>query len=186
MVKRHLKFIDDLQLQETLAPYMPPARSRQLGITLAILAAVLVVVTLFDNISTWVSDYKISHAAPAASATAALADEMQLVDNIPNQHLFGEQPVEDTDFLPVTSLQMHLTGIIKNTGDENSRVIISSENQPGKSYSVGDEITSGIKINAINDNNVVLEHNGRFEKLPLVRAPLIFNEKPKSLWPNAN
>jgi type II secretory pathway component PulC len=184
MVKRHLKIIDELQLPETIAPYMTPERARYVSLALTGIAGLLLLVTLAQTVGDWISDYKITHMPLNTGGTATPTEELHLVDNIPQQHLFGEQPMEDTDFLPVTNLQMHLTGIVKNSRDGDSRVIISSEGQPGKVYAVGDEVTSGIKINAINDANVVLEHNGRFEKLPLTRQPLIFNDKPKTLWSN--
>jgi type II secretory pathway component PulC len=183
MAKPALKFLEDLRLDETLAPLMSSEKSRYVSFVTLALALVLSAATLLGMFHNWYADYKISHQALAAGNLVNLADaQTQQIDNIPAQHIFGSQATEDADFLPITSSQIHLTGIINDADAGTSRVIISEAGQPGKIYSIGDEVLSGIKINAINDDSVVLEHGGRFEKLPLVRASLAFKDSPKSLW----
>ncbi len=182
MVKQSLKIFEDLRLEETLTPLLASERGRYVGMGALALSGLLVFYALVNMLSAWHADYKITH-QPIAAATAAnaLATGSQ-IDVIPEQHIFGSAATEDADFLPVTSAQLHLTGIIKDANSQTSRIIISEAGQTGKVYAVGDEVISGIKINAINDDGVVLEHNGRFEKLPLVRTRLNFKDMPPSLW----
>jgi type II secretory pathway component PulC len=182
MVKQSLKILEDLRLEETLTPLLASERGRYISLVSLALAVILVIWALIGMLSNWRADYKMAYQPLTSAGAANLADETSQIDVIPAQHIFGSAPTEDTDFLPVTSAQLHLTGIIKNEDNQLSRIIISEAGQTGKVYSIGDEVISGIKINAINDDSVVLEHNGRFEKLPLVRTRLNFKEMPQSLW----
>jgi type II secretion system protein C len=169
--------------EELLAPLFFTHRGRQLGWAALALASLLVVYTVLSMFYAWHADYVITQNPTAASTATpdAATTEATLIAELPSQHIFGSAG-EDTDFLPVTSLQLHLTGVVKDTEDNASKVIISEAGQPGKIYSVGDELTDGIKINSINNDGVVLEHGGRLEKLPLSRTRLQFQDKPKALW----
>jgi type II secretion system protein C len=173
-----------LMLEELFAPLFLTRRGRQLGWAMLGLASILLLYTLVSMLFAWHSDFVISKNQPMASARTedAASAEATLIAGLPTAHLFGMQADEDTDFLPVTSLQLHLTGVIKDTEDNTSKVIISEAGQPGKIYSVGDALTTGIKIYSINEDGIVLEHSGRLEKLPLVRSKLQFQDKPKALW----
>jgi type II secretion system protein C len=182
MVKQSLKLFEDLRIEETLTPFLASERGRYVGLSVLALAGILVIYSLVSMLSDWHADYKIAHQPIAATSSGNLSNATSQLDVIPTQHIFGSAATEDADFLPVTSAQLHLTGILKNSDDQSSRIIISEAGKTGKTYSIGDEVISGIKINAINDDSVVLEHNGRFEKLPLVRSHINFKEMPKSLW----
>jgi type II secretory pathway component PulC len=183
MAKSILKFFDDLMLEETIAPWIYSQKGRYAGISILAVAGILFSYTLISMFINWYGDFTLTKHAPATNINQNSNDsEAQLIASISNQHLFGQAPIEDTDFLPITSLQLHLTGIEKNTQDNLSKVIISQAGQPGKVYTVGDEIAEGIKINAINNDSIVLSHEGRFEKLPLGRAPLLFSDLPKAMW----
>jgi type II secretory pathway component PulC len=173
-----------LMLEELFAPLFFTHRGRQLGWAMLGLAGILLLYTLVSMLFAWHADFVISKNQPAAGAHTedAASAEATLIAGLPAAHLFGMQADEDTDFLPVTSLQLHLTGVIKDTEDNTSKVIISEAGQPGKIYSVGDALTTGIKIYSINEDGIVLEHSGRLEKLPLVRGKLQFQDKPKALW----
>jgi type II secretory pathway component PulC len=183
MVKPNLKkTIEDLQLPEMLAPIISSEKGRYVSLGVLALAAALVLIALFNTFSTWYGDFRLSQQHPTTLAALNDNEEAGLIANIPDQHLFGQQSVEDTDFLPVTSLQLRLTGVIIQAHNNLSRVIISEGGQPGKIYSIGEEVAAGIKINAINDDGIVLEHGGHFEKLPLARTGLTFNDKPQTIW----
>jgi type II secretory pathway component PulC len=173
-----------LMLEELFAPLFLTARGRQLGWAMLGLAGMLLIYTLVSMLFAWHADFVISQGQTAISSHAedVASAETTLIAGLPAAHLFGMQADEDTDFLPITSLQLHLTGIIKDTEDNVSKVIISEAGQPGKIYSVGDALTTGIKIYSISEDGIVLEHGGRLEKLPLVRAKLQFQDKPKALW----
>ncbi|MDR3492518.1 MAG: type II secretion system protein N [Gammaproteobacteria bacterium] len=156
-------------------------RGRQVGLALSILLSVILLTMLFTTFSTWYSDFLLTQRKVVTTA-APVTDEVSLaISQIPTLHLFGMSSEADAAFLPITSLQLHLTGIIKVYPDNLSKAIISEAGQPGKVYAVGDVLTAGIKISAVNDNGVVLEHGGRLEKLPLARSVLSFQDAPKSL-----
>jgi type II secretory pathway component PulC len=183
MVKQGLKFFEDLKVEETLAPFIASEKGRYASFAVLALAGVLLLLALVNMVGSWHADFIISHSTTASTGMSNYADnETAQIDKIPALHVFGYQATEDTDFLPVTSAQLRLTGILRNPENNSSRVIISSSGQTGKIFSIGDEVLSGIKINAVNDDSVVLERGGRFEKLPLVRTALLFKEQPKSLW----
>jgi hypothetical protein len=144
-------------------------------------SALLILLTGFSMIYAWFGDFSLARQkAPSAHIATGVDAESQLIAQIPAQHLFGSSE----DFLPITSLQLHLTGILTSGNKETAKVIISQNGQVGKVFALGDAIASGIKINAINEDGIVLEHGGKLEKLPLARAPLEFQAAPKTMWEN--
>lgn len=170
---------------EYITPFLQSERGRHIGMGVLILFSVLFCYSLITTLVTWKSDYTLSHSQLAVRpANNNLDEAMQLIADIPNQHLFGLAASSENDFLPITSLQVRLKGIIKTTDDTQSRAIISQADKAGKIYRIGDELISGITINSINTDNVILEHNGRLEKLPLARPPLLFQDMPTPLWQN--
>lgn len=161
-------------------------RGRQVGLGLAGLFGVAAVFTFGNMFLNWRSDYVLSHQPVILKRTSSVFDENALlIAQIPEQHIFGLQAGDDA-FLPISSLQLRLTGIIKVKDDSKSKIIVSEAGKPGKIFGIGDELASGIKINTINDDGVILENGGKLEKLPLVRSSLIFHEKPKPLLPKDN
>lgn len=171
-------------IDEFLAPILDTKRGQQAGWLLLVFASLLLLYTLIAMVYTWHADLLL--ARMPTTATAQVFDsthtETALMEALPTQHLFGLAADEDTDFLPITSLQLHLTGVVKNSDDKTSKAIISEAGQPGKLYTVGDELTAGIRIYSITDDGIVLEHNGRLEKLPLARPRLQFQDAPQALW----
>ena len=168
--------------EEIILPFITSEKGQRLGLLFAILMGALFFVTVFETLSAWRADFLLAH-HPSIVVNDIPVEEgdAKLVAQIPAQHVFG-QSAEDTGFLPITSLQLQLTGIVKSSPDNLSRVIISEAGHPGKVYSVGDMLVSGIRIYAVNEDGIVLEHAGRLEKLPLVRAALAFKNVPRSLW----
>ncbi|MDR3478889.1 MAG: type II secretion system protein N [Gammaproteobacteria bacterium] len=170
-----------LLFEDKLAPLLNTEKGRHLAIATLLLASLILLLTLIEVLMTWHADYVISEHKPPFTNTEDASEMMQeMIARIPSQHLFGQSA--DDDFLPITSLQLHLTGIIQVPESNLSRAIISEGGQSGKIFNVGDELTSGIKIYAINPDSVVLEHAGHLEKLPLSRSKLLFQEMPKPLW----
>lgn len=106
------------------------------------------------------------------STTAVSTDNVaERVAQIPKWHLFGEYGVaQKSAVLPITSLQIVLTGIVKGEPESVSRVFISEGGKPGKVYQVGDVLESGVKVYAITEDSVVLQNGGQLEKLPLRRV----------------
>lgn len=171
------------QVEELLEPLFVTYRGRQVGLGMVILSGILLFSAVVGAVHAWYGDLTImqSSAGVATHVDDAANAEATLIAQIPATHLFG-LAAEDDDFLPITSLQLHLTGIIKDSADHVSKVIVSEAGQPGKVFAVGDTLTSGIKIYSINEDGIVLEHNGKLEKLPLGRQRLQFQDKPKTLW----
>ncbi|MES2218075.1 MAG: type II secretion system protein N [Pseudomonadota bacterium] len=170
-----------LALEELYAPIFLSERSRYAGIITFVAVVLLVAYAVVSTLCSWYGDFKAPQALPKDTHIASVNTEAQLITELPKQHLLGLAEGDDA-FLPITSLQLRLTGILKDAGDKHSKVIIAEGEQPGKVYTVGDTLLSGIVINAINEDGIVLEHSGRLEKLPLMREALAFQDAPKTLW----
>lgn len=172
-------------VDELLSPLLTTAWGRRTGQGLFILLVILILLALIQMVMTLRSDIKLtqSHTNQNGSFLQASDRLTRLILQLPEWHLFGKYGVvEQSAILPVTSLQIHLVGVIKSTPEKYSRVIISESNQPGKIYKVGDTLSSsGVRIDAITPEGVVLNNSGRLEKLPLQRTPLQFQGMPKSL-----
>jgi hypothetical protein len=84
--------------------------------------------------------------------------------------------------VPITSLQLRVTGIIKldnEATDATSKTLVSIAGAPSKIYKVGDHLPLGVKIYAITPTAVILENSGQLEKLLLPRASLHFRGTDK-------
>jgi type II secretory pathway component PulC len=171
-------------LDDVIEPLFSTENGHRLGWIVGILAGILLLSAVVNAVTMWYTDVTLGQETSVMGAQKApvLPPTSQLVNQLPAQHVFGELATEDASGLPITSLQLHLMGITKASQDNFSKAIISEGGRRAKVYSIGDEVTSGIKIYSINIDNVVLERGGRLEKLPLARPPLLFQDKPKSLW----
>jgi type II secretory pathway component PulC len=167
--------------EELFGPIFLSERSRYAAMVAFVAVALLLMYALGSTLYGWYTDFKSPPVAAAEAHNDSATSEAQLITDLPKQHLFGQAAGDDA-FLPVTSLQLRLTGIMKDPNEKRSVVIISEGGQPGKVFAIGDAILNGIVINSINDDGIVLEHSGRLEKLLLVRQPLTFQEAPKTLW----
>lgn len=167
-------------LHETLEPLFATEWGRRASWGALGLFALLLVITVIQMLSSWYDDVVITRQTSATSHQSSVDNVSQMIAAIPDEHLFGRIGANDQS-LPITSLQLHLVGIIKSEPESLSRVIISESGQPGKLYSVGDSLPSGIIVNAIKQDGVVLENGGRLEKLPLQRPPLQFQGMPQPL-----
>lgn len=165
---------------EILTFALSTEKGRRLGIAMLILFSLLFFCGIISTIHHWYADTTLARSQPAVD-TPQLNEAVQLIAQIPQQHLFGQSAAE-ADFLPISSLQYRLIGTVKMPEEHLSRAMISSGGEMSKVYHIGDELVSGIKIYAINADNIVLEHEGRFEKLPLSRATLLFQDAPASIW----
>jgi len=138
--------------------------------------AALVFLTFTCSVQQWYKDWAITRQASASSVVIAKIDQASdLIAAIPSYHLFGK-PISQ---VPVSNLHMSVTGIVKVSNQSGlvSKAYISIDGQASKIYKVGDELPNGVRINAISHDAVILENDGKFEKLPLPRQKLNF--KPK-------
>jgi len=149
----------------------------RLGLGSAAIFACLALLSLFSTLSGWRADAQLSSEAQARAAIMRdlSSSVSELTKVIPQAHLFGYQaPV--SAYMPITSLQMRLTGIVQEAAAEEgssfSKAIISLQGGVGKVYQVGDMVMEGIKLMEIKANGVILDNNGHSERLPMQRARL--------------
>lgn len=84
-------------------------------------------------------------------------------------NLFGEYQATATgrvEDAPETRLSLTLLGILAG-GDKYSRALIGSSNGEEKPYAIGDEVTSGTKLQAVYADRVILTRSGKYETLRL-------------------
>jgi len=144
-------------------------KKRAAPITAIVLAAVLsisVVYTLWQ----WFLDVKLTKQKVVATELPTNDKTANLITSIPDEHLFGRSLTK----MPISSLGLRLTGIIKLDDPASSKALISMSGQPSKIYQVGDTLPLGVKIYAITQDTVVLENDDHLEQLPLPREPLQF------------
>jgi type II secretory pathway component PulC len=160
--------------EELLAPLFATEWGLRASWGAAGLFALLFLVTLIKTGDAWYQDFVITH-SQSRTHVASKDNMMQMIAQIPEEHLFGKVGLNGS--VPITSLQLRLIGVIKSDPENFSRVIISESGQPGKVYGIGDSLPSGITINSIVDDGVILENDGRLEKLPLQRSPLVLEQE---------
>jgi type II secretory pathway component PulC len=151
-----------------------------LGAMITLFAAVCI--TAIYSIWQWRNDWILVHHSPISPPTLAKSNqENDIINTLLDRHLFGKPAAPSLSNVPISSLQLSVTGIIK-TNNGQSKVSISRAGAPSKIYKIGDVVTSGVKIYDITADTIVLENDGRMEKLPMVREKLQF--KPRALPEN--
>ena len=122
----------------------------------------------------WHDDWLFAHQTNPVMQKAIHKDETAvLIEDLPKQNLFGKALGD----APITNLQFHVTGIVKAEGIDTSKAYISTGGKTSKIYYIGDKLPYGISIYDITADAVLLENNGRIEKLLLAREPLQFKKK---------
>lgn len=122
----------------------------------------------------WHDDWVLAHQEIKTAPTVSADQTATLIAAIPSEHLFGKSISNE---VPLTNLQLRVTGIVKVENDtygSYSKAYISISGQPGKIFQVGDSLPYGVKIEAITSDAVILENDGRMEKLLLPREKLQF------------
>ncbi|TJY61133.1 type II secretion system protein GspC [Sinimarinibacterium sp. CAU 1509] len=105
---------------------------------------------------------------PQAAAKTSTTDLSALID----RNLFGayqapEQAIAKAENAPDTRLSLTLMGVVADASPEQSRALIASSNGEEKSFSIGDDVTSGVKLENIYADRVLLSRQGQFETLRL-------------------
>lgn len=150
---------------------------------LAICASLMLLVgiTLSYALWQWHRDWLLAHQETITVSPLATIDETaEMIAAIPSYHLFGQSFSNGT--VPITNLQLRVTGIVKSFHEANggSKAYISISGQPGKIFQVGDNLPYGVKVYEITPDTVILQNDGRLEKLPLPREKIKF--KPNSTF----
>ncbi len=104
---------------------------------------------------------------PSAAATGNFSLQSLLA-----AHLFGEVSQELTggrlDNLPISSLNLILTGVIASAG--GGYALISANGQPEEPFAVGQTVTGNAVLQAVYPDRVVIRRNGALESLLLEGA----------------
>lgn len=128
----------------------------------------------------WRQDWVLVHQiVPPPPKPPKETDTNAAMTALAQQHLFG-LAMNKTGEVPLSNLGLRLTGTLKAMNGENShfsKASISMTGLPSKIYRTGDKLTDSVKVYAIENDAVILENNGRLEKLPLPREKLQFKSK---------
>ncbi|HEY6452037.1 MAG TPA: type II secretion system protein GspC [Steroidobacteraceae bacterium] len=115
--------------------------------------------------------------APAGSGAVRAAPPPPMVNptlelaTIVNAHLFGTAGVTGGGTAPQTTMPLVLAGVIADQDPAKGQAIIGDTAAAGKLYAVGALISGGARLNAVYEDHVLLERNGRLETLLLPRNP---------------
>lgn len=112
--------------------------------------------------------------APAVGKIEAPAARYDLAA-LADAHLFGiyQTGPGDAANAPETRLSLSLLGILAGSDSGDSRALIGSSDGLEMPYAIGDDVTSGVSLQAIFPDRVVLSRGGLLETLRLNKdAPL--------------
>jgi len=142
---------------------------------------VITTAVFFYIAATWYADWQLAHQIIKPVVKLDTDANARLIASIPEQHLFG---ISATGDMPVTNLELRVTGIARETNEANenvSKAYISIAGAPSKIFQVGDTLPDGVKIYQITTDTVILENAGQLEKLPLPREKLQFKPRDADL-----
>lgn len=159
--------------------------------SLPLVLCLMFALTFFYTIWQWNNDYKLAYkSGPVQTPMMNTDTTRDLIRTIPDAHLFGEAAeINKLGKIPITSLKLRVTGIVLSEEQKepnhttSSKAMISMAGHPSKIYKTGDMLPLGVKVYAITASSVILENDGRLEKLPLPRQTLQFkHQKLKELY----
>lgn len=108
--------------------------------------------------------------APALVASGP-AKQAFNIDALANAHVFGQHQAQASTATlvnaPDTQLNFTLLGILAGTRDKESRALIAKDNADEGAYSIGDDVSPGVTLQAIFLDRVILARQGRLETLRL-------------------
>jgi general secretion pathway protein C len=116
-------------------------------------------------------------AAEDAHAPDAQGEELQPgLERIAGWHLFGRPPEQTVAAprapveAPKTRLQLTLRGVMASGAAGEARAIIAEPGGRERQYRPGQAVPGGAELAEVRPDRVILQRNGRYETLPLVRA----------------
>lgn len=91
-------------------------------------------------------------------------------DSIADMHIFGDATVAVVEVpkeldAPTTRLRLELLGVMAASIAENSSAIIAPKGGAGKNYRIGDVVQGRTKLAAVQQDQVILDSNGKLEAL---------------------
>jgi general secretion pathway protein C len=110
---------------------------------------------------------------PPAPPVQPIHNETIDVAAIAQAHLFGFTPVvaaaQDATNAPTTSIPLVLVGTIAADDPRDGLAILGENPAAAKVFAVGDNVPGSAKLHEVYTEYVVIDHNGRLEKLMLPR-----------------
>jgi general secretion pathway protein C len=124
---------------------------------------------------------------PSQTVQQPQLDARQKADRISAQHLFGqvrndapvvEQKIQDA---PTSTLKYKLRGIFFSSDQALASVILEKNANDEEFYRLGDEVDRNIFIEQIQPDHIIINRNGRLEKLVMEKPTAELNAKMASL-----
>ena len=174
-----LDFFSQLIRSGDIGPWAFKGVSAALILLVAYTLAELTWVAVSDSVDTSRNDLPLS-SAPADVPGVGVGTNTA-VQNLSQQHLFGKQQTRSGERVSVrtvekTRLKLVLRGLIVTDDEQSARAIISMPSGKEDFYGIGDELPkSGVSIDSIHSDHVVLSHNGKLEALYLTKERTTIN-----------
>ena len=124
--------------------------------------------------------------AASAPPTELLTDSQRPKPS--SYHLFGSSAVSEIPLNLMqseTSLDLIITGILSSNDPTQGRAYIKNNRGDEKKFKVGDDVFGLAKLSAIHEDHLILNRNGRSEKLSLSKGHLL-NTNKQSTKPAVN
>jgi general secretion pathway protein C len=104
---------------------------------------------------------------PSRAKGAATVAQNQSIADV---HIFGDAAVQVVEVpkevnAPTTRLRLELLGIMAASTAENSSAIIAPKGGAGENYRIGDVVQGRTKLAAVQQDQVILDSNGKLEAL---------------------
>lgn len=156
--------------------------SRELSLAFLVFACLLFSSAVVSGWRVWSTWHALQ--LPAVPVPVQPANPPRVAyQQVAEAHLFGRATADNAAALPETHLQLELTGLLAEEGASSpAMAIISVPGQAGQVVRVGDTLPSGVRVNAITREAVILENGGHLERLILQRSPLEFERRPESIF----
>lgn len=95
------------------------------------------------------------------------------VESLPNTPFFGRAPVKaatqqpevDLANIPITQLNLVLSGVLDNSAKDKASALVSEKGKPAQRVYIGDSLPGGAELYSVAVDHIVLQRNGKMEKL---------------------
>ena len=106
---------------------------------------------------------------PVQQPLSQTAPDLQQRAQAPIAQLFGSPRQADSGPLPATNLQLTLLGSFVHSDPQRSSAVLQRQGQSAQRYTVGMDVDSGVRLDAVYADHVELLRNGRRESLAFPR-----------------
>lgn len=185
-IQQAQSYLNDWMSDKTVPKWLEKFVTNQLPLAMAILLVLLVSSRAAQF--TWglvpVPDIQQQMSPTIAQSSPATqrSDPSERLDSVATLHLFGVAGATKTankidTNAPQTKLNLTLHGVFVRDKAENGEAIIGKSGDVQKYYKVGNAVMSGVTLQAVFDDRVVLLRNGQSEVL---RFPKVSQPRPVS------